>query len=227
MKTRILGLPLACAMICASAAFVPAAFAETETIPVTGALVTSELTGTVVIVDLERRMLTIKTPEGRFEVLHVPDEVTRLDQVKIGNKLTISQTDAIAVDLRKGPDAASVSSTAETVTDREPGRKPAGTIIDTMTLSGQVEAVDKANSTVTVRGPTTDDDVQRARSRSSQLRESWGRRGRDLYARHPWKGRISVGMPRRFTHRPTTSKRGRVKLPCFFPFPRLVRDSGC
>jgi hypothetical protein len=141
-------------MLCASATLAPAAFAETEMIPVTGSLVTSELTGTVTVVDLERRMLTIRTPEGPFEVIHVPDQVTRLDQVKIGNKLTVSQTEAVVVDLQKGPSAGSVSVTKETVTERDPGRKPGGTIIDTMTRSGRVEAVDKVNSKVTVRGPT-------------------------------------------------------------------------
>ncbi|AFL72731.1 hypothetical protein Thivi_0677 [Thiocystis violascens DSM 198] len=154
MKKRMSGFPLACAMICATATLAPAAFAATETIPVTGALTTSELTGTVTVVDQERRMLTIQTPEGTFEVIHVPDQVTRLDQVKIGNKLTINQTDAVVVDLQKGPGTGSVSVTKETVTERAPGNKPGGTIVNTMTRSGRVEAVDKANSTVTVRGPT-------------------------------------------------------------------------
>ncbi|MBK5962994.1 hypothetical protein CCR95_02520 [Thiocystis minor] len=154
MKRSTSGLPLACIMLCATATLAPTAFAETEMIPVTGSLVTSELTGTVTVVDLERRMLTIRTPEGPFEVIHVPDQVTRLDQVKIGNKLTISQTEAVVVDLQKGPAAGSVSVTKETVTERDPGRKPGGTIIDTMTRSGRVEAVDKVNSKVTVRGPT-------------------------------------------------------------------------
>lgn len=153
MKIRSPGSVLVFAMICATATNVPAAFAETETIPLTGALLTSELSGTVTIVDLERRMLTIRTAEGRFEVLHVPDEVTRLNKVKIGNKLTISQTDAIVVDLQKGKDAGSIGVDKETTTEREPGNKPAGTIINTLTLSGRVEAVDKAKSTVTVRGP--------------------------------------------------------------------------
>lgn len=155
MKITTSGFPLVCAMVCATATFAPAAtLAATETIPVTGALTTSELTGTVTVVDLERRMLTIKTPEGTFEVIHVPDQVTRLDQVKIGNKLTINQTDAVVVDLQKGPDTGSVSVTKETVTERAPGNKPGGTIVNTMTRSGRVEAVDKVNSTVTVRGPT-------------------------------------------------------------------------
>ena len=76
-----------------------------ETTPVAGTAVSSELTGTVTVVNQEQRMLTIETPDGHFEVLHVPDEVQRLDDIKIGNKLTITETDLILVDLHKGADA--------------------------------------------------------------------------------------------------------------------------
>ncbi|TCT22730.1 hypothetical protein [Thiobaca trueperi] len=151
MHIRPAGLTLACALL--GTALSPVALAQLQTTPVTGAVTTAELTGEVVVVDQTRRMLTIRTPEGRFEVLNVPDEVTRLDQVKIGNRLTISQTEAVLIDLKKGPSAGGVGATQETTVERTPGRKPAGAIIDTLTLNGRVESVDHAKSTVTVRGP--------------------------------------------------------------------------
>jgi hypothetical protein len=42
---------------------------------------------------------------------------------------------------------------ATTEVDREAGSKPAGSIVEQIELIGTVEAVDKAGSTVTVRGP--------------------------------------------------------------------------
>lgn len=125
--------------------------ASAQTVPVAGAAASTELTGTVTIVNLEKRMLTIQTPEGRFEVLHVPQEVQRLDQVKIGNKLTITETDLFLIDLQKGE--GSVGVTKESVIERDPGVKPSGIMVESLTLNGKVEAVNKANSTVTVRGP--------------------------------------------------------------------------
>jgi hypothetical protein len=130
----------------------PAALAEVTVIPVTGAEVTSELTGTVEIVNLERRMLTIRTPDGRFQVIHVPEEVKRLDEIKIGNRLTITETEAVLVDLVKGPEAAAVGSTQESFVERESGARPAGVMVDTLTLYGRIESIDKTKETITVRG---------------------------------------------------------------------------
>jgi hypothetical protein len=126
--------------------------ADVTVIPVTGAEVTSEISGIVEIVNVERRMLTIKTPDGRFQVINVPEQVGRLDGIKIGNKLTITETEAVLIDLVKGPDKAAVGTTQETVVDRERGSKPAGTMTDTMTLYGRIAAVDKANRQVSVQG---------------------------------------------------------------------------
>ncbi|UHD18170.1 copper-binding protein [Thiocapsa bogorovii] len=125
---------------------------EVTVIPVTGAEVSSEISGTVEIVNVERRMLTIKTPDGRFQVINVPEQVGRLDEIKIGNKLTITETEAVLVDLVKGSEEPAVGTTQETVVDRESGAKPAGTITDTMTLYGRIAAVDKANRKVSVQG---------------------------------------------------------------------------
>ncbi|MBK1720575.1 hypothetical protein CKO27_23715 [Thiocystis violacea] len=127
--------------------------AQAETLPVAGAAASTELTGTVTVVNQERRLLTIKTPEGRFEVLHVPDEVQRLDQIKIGNKLTITQTDLILVDLQKGADADAMGVTTQSTVVRDPGTKPAGMMIDSLTVTGVVRAVDAANSSVTIMTP--------------------------------------------------------------------------
>lgn len=124
-----------------------------ETVPVAGVGVTSALTGTVTVVNQDKRMLTIQTPEGRFEVLHVPEEVKRLNEIKIGDTLTIKETDLVLVDLHKGPEAGSLGVTRDSAVLREPGEKPAGAIVESLTINGIVESVDKAASTVTIKGP--------------------------------------------------------------------------
>jgi len=130
-----------------------AALAEGETVPVVMEAATGEVTGTVTIVNTEKRMLTIQKPDGSFQVIHVPDEVKRLDEIKINDKLTISYLEAVAVDLQKGAAAGAPATTVTTDVDREPGKKPAGAITDTVTVTGTVEAVNKARSTVTIQGP--------------------------------------------------------------------------
>jgi hypothetical protein len=125
---------------------------EAAVIPVQDTEISSEITGIVEIVNTEQRMLTIKTADGRFEVIHVPEEAKRLDEVKIGNRLTITATEAVLVDLVKGAGAGAVGTTLERTVDQEPGPRPAGTLTNTLTLYGRILSIDPANRKVTVQG---------------------------------------------------------------------------
>lgn len=124
-----------------------------DTSPVAGAAVSSALTGKVTVVNLDKRLLTIETPEGRFEVLHVPPEVTRLDQVKIGNRVTIDKTEIVLLSLQKKGSGTPVGVTQDSSFTAVPGSKPAGTMVDSLTVTGVITAVDRARSSVTVQGP--------------------------------------------------------------------------
>lgn len=131
-----------------------AAQAQTAGVPVAAGAMTKEVTGTVVVVNPQTRMLTIRQPDGVFQVIHVPSEVQRLDEVRIDDMLTIDYLEAVAIDLQKGGAAAAAPGAVVTrEVDREGGRLPAGAIEETITLVGIVEAINKAESKVTVRGP--------------------------------------------------------------------------
>lgn len=124
-----------------------------EVSPLAGAGQIVEITGIVEAIDPATRLMTLKTPDGTFEVMHVPPEVKRIDQIKIGNKVTITEIEAVAIDIEKGKDAGSMGVVPETTVESIPGDKPAGTITEKLTIYGKVEAVDKAASRLRVRGP--------------------------------------------------------------------------
>lgn len=154
MQKTPLSLALGCALSLGSLALAPLALAaDTATTPIAGAATVKEIVGTVTVIDTKTRKMTIKTPDGSFEVLTIPPEVTRIDRIKIGNKVTVSETEAVLVDLEKGRDAGSMGAISQTTVEPEPGRKPAGTIVEKLTLYGKVESVDRKGSKVTVRGP--------------------------------------------------------------------------
>jgi hypothetical protein len=128
--------------------------AQDAGVPVAAGAVTQEITGTVVVVNPQARMLTIRQPDGFFQVIHVPDEVQRLDEIRINDTLTIDFVEAIAIDLQKGEAAAAAPGAVATRdVDRVGGRLPAGSIEESITLVGIVEAVNTAASKVTIRGP--------------------------------------------------------------------------
>ena len=120
-----------------------------------GAATLNEISGEVVAIDPATRLMTLKTADGTFEVIHLPPEVQRIDQIKLGNTVNISETEAVLVDIEKGKDAGSMGAVPEKTVERDTtaGGKPAGTMTDKLTLYGKVESVDKADSKVTVRGP--------------------------------------------------------------------------
>ena len=141
-----------------SAVLAGPAFAQVDltTEPVVAEAMQSTIAGEVMVVNTDTRMMTLKTADGSYEVLHVPPAVKRLDRIKIGDMVSITETTTALIELQKGRDAGAMG--AEGDTQVEPagsGDKPAGTITDTLTLYGKIVGIDKAAGTVTIKGAET------------------------------------------------------------------------
>jgi Cu/Ag efflux protein CusF len=114
------------------------------------ALVT--LTATVTAVDMDKREVTLKGPEGNEVTLTVGPEVRNLAQVNVGDEVVINYYEGLALKLEKG--GSGIRETEETVTGtRAPlGEKPAGTLVRTVDAVGTVQAVDREARKVVLRG---------------------------------------------------------------------------
>ena len=62
---------------------------------------TVEVTGTVEAVDLSKRMVTLKGPEGKARTLKVDPSVKRLAEVKKGDQVVARHTEALALSIDK------------------------------------------------------------------------------------------------------------------------------
>jgi hypothetical protein len=154
LMKKILNLAIAGALTLSGVAVTSVTVAADTMTPVAGAATVMDLSGEVVAINRDTRLMTLKTADGTFEVIRIPDQVKRIEKIEIGNKVSITETEAVLVDIEKGRDAGAMGAIPETTVEPEPGAaKPAGTIVDKLTLYGKVESVDKAASTVTVRGP--------------------------------------------------------------------------
>jgi Cu/Ag efflux protein CusF len=149
--------PTAVAVVAVGLLFAAPTFAQVDlqTEPVAAEAMETTLEGEVMVVNPDTRLMTIKTADGSFEVLHVPPEVTRLDEIKIGDMVSITATTTALIELQTGRDAGAMGAMGGTETEREPGAKPAGSITDTLTLYGKIVGVDKAAGTVTIKGAET------------------------------------------------------------------------
>jgi Cu/Ag efflux protein CusF len=151
MKKRLLGLTLS-AVLVSGAGVTGIAFSQPAE-PVLAAMSDSYLAGEVMVVNTETRLMTLKDADGVFHVLHVPPEVSRIDEIKIGDKVTITKISSALIGLTPADAGTPIAMHSTTDIKRESGRKPGGTITETLTVSGKVVGVDKAASMVTVEGP--------------------------------------------------------------------------
>jgi Cu/Ag efflux protein CusF len=151
MHKRYLGLALG-AFLINGAGMTGVAFAQPVE-PVVAAASDSYLAGEVMVVNTETRLMTLKDADGVFHVLHVPPEVSRIDEIKIGDKVTITEISTALIGLAPAAAGTPIAMDSTTDVERESGKKPSGTITETLTLSGKVVGVDKAAGTVTVKGP--------------------------------------------------------------------------
>ena len=73
------------ALLTAGAAVPGVAFSQAAE-PVVAEISGSQLAGEVMVVNTETRLMTLKDADGVFHVLHVPPAVSRIDQIKIGER---------------------------------------------------------------------------------------------------------------------------------------------
>ncbi len=89
-----------------------------------------KLTGTVKAVDLEKKTVTVEGSGGRVETIDAKD-ARNLDQLKVGDKVTVTYTQALAVFVRKGDEPPSTSD-KQTVQLAPKGQKPGGVVARTI-----------------------------------------------------------------------------------------------
>lgn len=111
------------------------------------------LTATVVAIDQKKRMVTLKGPDGKAVTIHVGDSVKNLPQVKKGDQVVVNYYESLAYEVFKKGDAKRGVAVAEEVGAAKPGEMPAGVGARAITVNAKITAIDKANGTVTLKGP--------------------------------------------------------------------------
>ena len=121
--------------------------------PVKGGAVLSSVTvtATVTQIDQKTRAVTLKTDDGQEYSFVAGDEVKNLAQVKKGDVVSATYTEALATEVKKGGHTAAGSVTAAATA--QPGAKPAGVVAQQTTVTIAVTAIDRTVPSVTFKGP--------------------------------------------------------------------------
>jgi hypothetical protein len=112
---------------------------------------TVTLSGTVATIDHEKRTVNIKKADGSFETVDVPPSAKRFDELKVGDKVSVTYNNNVSARL-KPPGEAPVNTQTGTSTAGQ-GERPGGTASVQRTMTATVDSIDKNASAITFVGP--------------------------------------------------------------------------
>jgi Cu/Ag efflux protein CusF len=117
------------------------------------AVQTARTTATVTGIDPATRTVSLKRADGRIIDVHAGDEVRNFDKIKVGDKVTAEYTQALSLDLKKGPTGAAKRTESVEVNQAPVGGQPSATVGSKVTVLADVIAVREKEQLVTLRGP--------------------------------------------------------------------------
>ena len=113
----------------------------------------SAVTATVSAIDVATRMVTIVGPDGKSFVVQAGKEVRNLDQLKVGNKVTVEYYEGLVAEIAR-PGAAPDEVKMSGAVARAPlGERPAGAVGEAITATVVIEYVDTLRNVVHFKGP--------------------------------------------------------------------------
>ena len=150
-----------------------------------------KLTGTVKAVDLDKKTVTVEGSSGRVETIDAK-EARNLDQLKVGDKVTVTYTQALAVFVRKSDEPPSASE-KQTVQLAPKGQKQGGVVARTIELTGTIQSVDAKKRMVDVTVPAADVRTFKVDPRAKNL--SQVKKGDQVVLRYTESVALSVVKP--------------------------------
>ena len=107
---------------------------------------------TVESVDLENRKVTLKNSDGQTVTIDVDKSVKNLPQVEAGDVITMDYIEAVSIQVLREGEVEPDATTVNVVKSAEPGQKPAGVAVESTTVVATIEAIDKDQQLVTLKG---------------------------------------------------------------------------
>ena len=121
-----------------------------------------QIQGKVKSIDKQNRSVVVVGPKGKEVALTLGPEARNFDQIKVGDLVTLTYVQALALDLRKSVNGGKLGQPiiAEQSMRADPGSKPAGAMERTVSLTANVMKVDQKNQMVTLKGPNRTVELQ-------------------------------------------------------------------
>jgi len=131
---------------------------------------TAKISATVEAIDHEKRLVTLRGPEGNQVVLEVSEAARNLDQVEVGDTVDVEYYESVAL-FAQLPDGESANQVQVSTARTPPGEKPGAGVAKTVTLKATVEAIDYDTRMLVLRGPEGNTLTTRVDDRVTRLNE--------------------------------------------------------
>lgn len=113
----------------------------------------SAVTATVEAIDLATRTVTIVGPDGKSFVVHADEQVRNLNQVKVGDKVTVEYHEGLIAQIAPPGTAPDEVRAAQAIGRAPLGERPAGAVGQAITATVVIEYVDTIRNVVRFKGP--------------------------------------------------------------------------
>jgi hypothetical protein len=108
-------------------------------------------TATVQSVNPADRTVVLQHPDGSLTTYECGSEVRNFDQIKVGDQVTATVAESLALGLMKGGGIPIGAGTSSAIVRAPLGAKPGGKIVDTVGFTAKVMSVDAQNRKVTLQ----------------------------------------------------------------------------
>lgn len=112
-----------------------------------------EVQGKITAINKKTRSVTLKGAEGKEVSFVAGPEIQRFNEAKIGDIVTVTYFEAIALELKKSGSKLRERSEKTEVVRTKPGEQAGATFSHHVKVIANVTAVDNATGKVTLRGP--------------------------------------------------------------------------
>jgi Cu/Ag efflux protein CusF len=111
------------------------------------------IVATVEAVDAAQRQVTLKGPKGKVVPLTVSPDVRNLEQVKVGDRVSVRYLESLSLTLKKDGKELRSATKGSDAARAKAGERPGGAVAEQVTVIADVTAVDTKTGIVTLRGP--------------------------------------------------------------------------
>jgi Cu/Ag efflux protein CusF len=116
----------------------------------TSSSATAQLTAKIIAIDYNSRNVTLQDDRGNTRSFTLGPDVTRFNNLKVGDTVTFTYKESVAVAIVEAGTAMPATAASPSVT-KYAGSKPGGEISQTQTTTVTIQAIDTSKPSITVK----------------------------------------------------------------------------